>query len=224
MKKFITSFLALCAGVFVAMAAGPSISILGDSYSTFKGYVTPADNLVWYTGQTGDHTDVSDVRQTWWQLLAREGGYRIDTNNSYSGSTICRSGYEGEDYSDRAFITRMDNLGSPDILLVFGATNDSWADAPIGEYKWADWTPVELFEFRPAMSKMMDYLTNRYPNVDIRFILNTGLKPEINESVRTICGHYQVPVIELHDIHKMHGHPSQAGMRAIATQVATALK
>lgn len=46
-------------------------------------------------------------------------------NNSYSGSTVCHTGYQKADYSDRSFATRMDNLGNPDVLLVFGGTNDS---------------------------------------------------------------------------------------------------
>ena len=45
----------------------------------------------------------------------------------------------------------MDNLGDPDIILVFGGTNDSWAGSPIGEYVWADWTDEQLYSFRPAM-------------------------------------------------------------------------
>ena len=224
MKKFV--FLILLFVVVGAASAQtlPTIAILGDSYSTFENYVEPLSNEVWYFSSGRDYTDVKDVRETWWQVLAREHGYKIGINNSYSGSTVCRTGYRGEDYTDRAFITRMSNLGNPDIILIFGATNDSWAKVPIGEYKWGDWTSEELYSFRPAMAKLMDGVLARYPNVKIYFILNDILSDEINESVDTICSRYGVDVVKLKDIDKKSGHPSVEGMRQIASQVAAKIK
>ena len=32
--------------------------------------------------------DVTDVTQTWWHLLCQKRGFKLDTNNSYSGATI----------------------------------------------------------------------------------------------------------------------------------------
>ena len=119
-----------------ACAQKPSISVLGDSYSTFEGYVTPSTNEMWYYEENGNKTDVDDVTETWWWQVAKEGGYKLCVNNSYSGSTIGYRGYDGNDYSDRSFLTRMDNLGNPDVILIFGATNDSWAGEPVGEYKF----------------------------------------------------------------------------------------
>lgn len=224
MKKFV--FLILLFVVVGAASAQtlPTIAILGDSYSTFENYVEPSSNEVWYFSSGRDYTDVKDVRETWWQVLAREHGYKIGINNSYSGSTVCRTGYRGEDYTDRAFITRMSNLGNPDIILIFGATNDSWAKVPIGEYKWGDWTSEELYSFRPAMAKLMDGVLARYPNVKIYSILNDILSDEINESVDTICSRYGVDVVKLKDIDKKSGHPSVEGMRQIASQVAAKIK
>ncbi len=203
----------------------PVIAILGDSYSTFEGHVTPAENLVWYPAGGHDHTDVDSVQYTWWRLLtdAPDSPGSLGVNNSYSGATICYTGYRGEDYSDRAFVTRMDSLGDPDIILVFGATNDSWAGAPIGEYKYEDITPDDLRSFRPAMARMLAGLGELYPDAQVWFILNTELKPEINESVETVCARYGVPVIKLEDIDKDWGHPTRKGMRAIALQVKEAM-
>ena len=118
-----------------------SVSILGDSYSTFQGYVQPEANAIWYFDPVNTSiTDVASVRQTWWHKFIKNNGYRLCMNNSYSGSTICNSGYKRDkpdfaDYSDRSFVTRMNNLGCPDIIFIFGATNDAWAGSPIGEYK-----------------------------------------------------------------------------------------
>lgn len=136
--------------------AKPVISILGDSYSTFQGYI-PEDNLSWYsTSPDRSRTDVDDVTQTWWWQLISEGGYILGKNDSYSGATVCYTGYRGEDYSDRSFITRLPRLGSPDILLIFGATNDSWARVPMGEFVYKNLTRGHYYEFRPALGKLLD--------------------------------------------------------------------
>jgi len=202
-----------------------SVSILGDSYSTFEGFLEPGDNAVWYfEDKDYDRTDVRTVDQTWWHRFISENGYRLCMNNSYSGSTVCNRGYDGDDYTNRSFLTRCKNLGNPDILFIFGATNDSWAGVQIGDYKYSGQTKGDLYKFRPALCKMMRFITERYPNVDIYYILNDGLSDEIDESVKTVCGHYNVPVIELTGIDKINGHPSRLGMEQIAAQVKAAVK
>ena len=198
------------------------ISILGDSYSTFAGYI-PAEYEQWYTGDT-KMTDVTDVRQTWWWQVISKGGYLLEKNDSYSGSTISYHGYRNEDYSPRSFITRLTRLGSPDILLIFGGTNDSWAGAEVGSYKYEDQSREDLFTFRPAMARLLSEAQSRFPNVRILFLINTGLRKEITESIVEICNHYGVEYLQLKDIGKQSGHPNIAGMEAIAGQVLAVLK
>lgn len=101
----------------------------------------------------------------------------------------------------------------------FGATNDCWAGAPLGEYKYGGWTKEDLYRFRPAMAYMLNHMIDRYPNVEIYFLLNSGLKEEFNESVRATCKHYGIDCIELHDIDKQSGHPSVKGMEQICDQI-----
>jgi hypothetical protein len=224
MKKITLTILAvLMAGIAVAQTK--AVSILGDSYSTYEDFVTPATNELWYYAKNSEQkTDVKDVRQTWWHQLIKENGWRLAVNNSYSGATISYTGYDGNDYSPRSFNTRMDNLGQPDIIFIFGATNDSWAGSPIGDFKYEDIKKADLYEFRPALAHMLRWMTDRYVNTEIYFILNTELKDEINTSVKTICEHYGVPVITLTEVDKISGHPSVKGMRQIADQVNSFLK
>ncbi|MGM8363198.1 SGNH/GDSL hydrolase family protein [Flavobacterium sp. ARAG 55.4] len=196
-----------------------SVSILGDSYSTFEGYMVPDTNFVWYNTRITQKTDVTSVKQTWWYQFIKDNNYKLELNNSFSGSTICNTGYQKQDYSSRSFIRRMDNLGSPDVIFIFGATNDAWANTPIGQFKYNDWTKEELYDFRPAMAYMLDYMLGRYPNVKIYFLLNSDLKETINESVKTICKHYNVDCIELKGIDKKEGHPSIKGMEQISNQI-----
>jgi len=204
MKKIILFVLLLTA----ALAAGAqrrSVAILGDSYSTFKGFVEPETNRIWYKADVDTaKTDVSSVRQTWWHRFISEND-------------------KGKDYSDRSFIARMKDLGRPDIILILGATNDCWAHSPIGEYKYAGWTAEDLYSFRPAMAYMLDTMKDYYPGTDIYFVLNCRLSDDINESVHTICERYGVPVVNLVDIDCKANHPTQKGMAQIAEQVKAAV-
>ncbi len=230
MKKLL--FKIICFSILLAQSfncsmysqSKKSVSILGDSYSTFENFVEPSENAIWYfLAPNPDLTDVTDVKQTWWHKFITENGYKLEKNNSYSGSTICNTGYRGEDYSDRSFITRMNNLGSPDILFIFGATNDSWADAPIGDFVWSDWNNEQLKSFRPALTYMLSHVVDRYPNTEIYYIINDGLKPEITNSIIEACNHYNVPYIELKDIDKTAGHPNIHGMNQISQQLKASL-
>jgi hypothetical protein len=200
------------------------ISILGDSYSTYQNYI-PEGNAIWYfEPMDAKNTDVNDVRQTWWWQVVKNGGYLLEKNESYSGATICYTGYNDEDYSERSFITRLPRVGSPDILLIFGNTNDCWCGAKMGEYVYNGWKRADLYTYRPALAKLLNDALSRYPNARIYFIMNTDLRKDIVESTTTICKHYGIPVIELKDIEKKSGHPNQKGMKAISEQVLKAIK
>lgn len=222
MKRLYSVCLLLAISCTVALAqAKPSVSILGDSYSTFEGYLTPDTMDIWYFegAQDARRTDVKNVSETWWMQLIKKKNWKLEVNNSWSGSTICYTGYRDEDYSRRSFITRVPALGSPDIILIFGGTNDSWANAPIGEFKYSDWRRADLYTFRPAMACMLAKIKERYPTADVYVISNDGLKPEITGSLEQICKHYDVPMIQLHDISKTAGHPNVQGMMQIAEQL-----
>lgn len=108
------SFLLVCTMGF--SQTRKAVSILGDSYSTFENYLQPDTNAVWYFQQPRKNNDVRSVDQTWWYKFIKESGYRLCVNNSFSGATICHTGYRKEDYSDRSFVTRMNNLGCPDLI------------------------------------------------------------------------------------------------------------
>jgi len=208
-----------------AQTVRPSVAIFGDSYSTFEGYITPDSMETWYfDGQTLNRTDVTQVSQTWWWQLIKQKGWKLEVNNSWSGSTICNTGYNDEDRTHKSFITRLPYLGQPDIILIFGATNDAWANVPLGDFKYEDWKRADLFCFRPAMAYLLAKLNDRYPTADTYFISNCDLKESITQSVHQICKHYGVPVIQLSGISKTSGHPNIAGMKQIAEQVANAIR
>lgn len=215
MKRKITLATLAIIACLGAFAQTKKVSILGDSYSTYKGYIPQYYDVYYPT----NGCDVNDVHQTWWALFVEKMGYAIEKNDSWSGSTVCNTGYSRADYSDRSFFTRVNKLGNPDIIFMFGGTNDAWANSPIGEYQYSNWSKRDLYNFRPALAYTLSQLKMLYPKTEIYIILNSELKEEINESFRTVCKYYQLPLIELHDIEKQSGHPSIKGMQAICDQL-----
>ncbi|WP_277121123.1 SGNH/GDSL hydrolase family protein [Bacteroides ndongoniae] len=221
---YLLSVLLLSLCLYTNAFAQKKVSILGDSYSTYGGYVSPSVNICWYDAEVGGknaQNDVRHVEETWWYRLIKENGYQLERNNSFSGATVCCTGYDKNDYSDRAFITRMYNLGRPDVIFIFGGTNDSWAGAPIGEYQYSDWSKEDLYQFRPAFCFLLDSLIKLYPEATIYNITNSELSAEVTSSMAEICRHYNVQNILLHDVEKQSGHPSVAGMKSICEQVAS---
>ena len=214
MKKLF--LLMLMAVMFTyASAQTKKVSVLGDSYSTFVG-VIPSNYSSFYPN---DRNDVTKIEQTWWSLYVKAKGYALEKNDSWGGTTICGTGYGGMNSSYSNFISRVDSLGNPDIIFVFGGTNDAWANSPMGEYQYSDWSKDDCKYFRPALACLIDMLQKRYAQAEICFILNSELREPINESMREVCKHYNVKLVELHDIEKQNGHPSINGMKSICDQL-----
>lgn len=218
MKKTLILLLMVAASA-VASAQAKKVSVLGDSYSTFQGII-PASYSSFYPN---DRNDCTQVEQTWWHLYIKAKGYVLEKNDSWGGTTICGTGYGRMDSSRNNFIARVDSLGSPDIIFVFGGTNDAWANSPVGEYQYAGWTKDDCKNFRPALACLLDKLQKRYPKATIYSLLNSELREPINESMREVCKHYNVQLIELHDIDKQVGHPSVKGMQSICNQLLEAI-
>ena len=219
MKRILILSLLAFAALSVS-AQTKKVSVLGDSYSTFQGY-NPEGYAPFYPD---GHNDVKEVEQTWWSLYIKAMGYELEKNNSWGGTTICGTGYFGRDASSSSFLSRVDMLGDPDIIFLFGGTNDAWAGSPVGAYQYSGWTKDNCMYFRPALACLLDSLQKRYPDAKIYSILNSELRGEINESMRVVCNHYNVQLIELHDIDKQNGHPSISGMKSICEQLVEAIK
>ena len=81
------------------------VIIFGDSYSTFNGYI-PEGFATYYP-----LLDVNSVEETWWNRLREKTDFCLVQNNSWSGSTICHTGYGNSDCSKTSsFICRYRKL------------------------------------------------------------------------------------------------------------------
>jgi len=117
-------------------AAAKRVSIIGDSISSFAGYI-PAGYNYHYPCNDGSVTKVSQTY--WYQLIYQHMQNAVlDLNMSYSGSAVTRStntAKSGNHWYENSYIQRylrQGGVGNPDIVLIHGGTND-WAhnDCPL---------------------------------------------------------------------------------------------
>lgn len=206
-----------------------TFSIVGDSYSSFKGYMANPNAATWYPASDNnmnDTNDVENVEQTWWYKFANTYNSRLLENNSWSSSTIAYDSYsEGlDDGKETSFIKRMNLITTPQLILIYGGTNDSWVaddtkrDDFLGEYKYSDFSESDFIYFRPALAYLLDKLKHKHIGAKIIFMLNSSLS-NIKESVHEICNHYGIGVCEITGITLAHSHPTDEGMTTIAKQI-----
>lgn len=207
-----------------------NLLIIGDSYSTYKGYI-PEGFAVYYSKEgRGDPEFMvtkMEVEETWWMRLINSTDAHLVQNNSWSGSTLCYTGYNGDCSHTSSFIYRYRQLkengffeeNKIDTVIVFGGTNDSWANAPLGELKYCDFEESDLFNVLPAFAYFMKTLKEDLPEARIVFIANCDIKDEIINGVKQASEHYGVDVVALSGVTKEHGHPNVQGMKDIFDQV-----
>lgn len=202
-----------------------NIFILGDSYSTFENYI-PENYEFWYPRPNNVETDVTAVSQTWWWQLVNETKCHLVRNNSWSGTTICNTCRPNFDVAS-SFINRFDKLVNDgffeenkiDTFFVFGGTNDSWIDSPIGELIFDDWNEEDLLCVLPAVSYLFFRIKSVLPNARIISIINTELKEVITDGVKTAADYFDIEYLQLENISKQYGHPDIKGMKEIKEQV-----
>ncbi len=209
-----------------------NLVIFGDSYSTFKGFV-PDDYEIYYSENERPETDVTKVSQTWWHQVVNEGNLDLVLNNSWSGSPIGYTGYNNADCSKTSsFIYRLRQLiddgffdkNKIDTVFVFGGTNDSCCNAPLGEIKYSDWEEKDLYFVLPAVCYFLKLIKEALPQAKIYCLINADIiKPEIISCMKNACERYNITPIILENINKKCGHPTILGMTEIKNKVLSIL-
>lgn len=202
--------------------AGCTFGILGDSYSTFEGHI-PEGNACYYPNPN-KVDDVLRVEDTWWHQLMERNSLRLLVNNSYSGATVCTHTRDGQP-PESSFTVRVKNVTakSPNYIILFGCTNDSWLNRQRGQVQFDNWTETDLTMTLPAYCYVLDVIGKECPQAVAVCVINTQLHPEIAEGMRQAGEHYGAAVVELSEIDKQNGHPSALGMQQIAKQIEAAL-
>lgn len=140
--------------------SGKTLSILGDSISTFAGYI-PSGNANFYTGS---NCGVLSVNDTWWMKLIKALGMELKLNNSWSGSRVTTT--SGSDSA--GCMTRCQNLGdAPDAIIVYMGINDFNNEVVLGSYDGNGDFPSATTTFREAYAIMLNKIMTAYPNAEV---------------------------------------------------------
>ena len=210
-----------------------NVFIFGDSYSTFRGHIPEGYAVYYHEAEGQENTDVRKVTETWWHQVITEVGLNLVQNNSWSGSTIGYTGYEGADCShSNSFIYRLRKLTEAgffaeneiDTVFVFGGTNDTWSNAPLGQLKFDGITEQDLYCVLPAISHFFQALKATLPRANIYCLINTELKPEITDAFLQVCERFGIIPVTFDYIDKCCGHPTVQGMKDIKNGVLQRLK
>ena len=199
---------------------GKTLSILGDSISTYAGISnngnrnrTIGRNKVFYTpGMLG----VSQ-QDTWWQQAVDSLGMQLLVNNSWSGSCMFMEGAGTLGaYEKRCIQLHRDNGRKPDIIAVFLGTNDQdYFPDTLGSFDTIDFetlmvsgengtvygTPETTLEaYAIALHKMQQ----RYPNAEIycfTLLQRPGFTPfsllSFNVELEKLAKHVGVYAVDL---------------------------
>ncbi len=217
-------------------------SLLGDSVSTLFGYSRPM-GAEFYSAVRLYETGVYDLADTWWgQVIAVLGGQLL-VNNSYAGSTVCRSPYDevgSSACSDRRTAAMGEDGEAPDVIFVFVGLNDCGLGvklAPTCEAEKGD-----LTVFSEAYGAMLTKLKANYPRAVVWCLtlpqgLADGYAP--TQAARERAAAYSRIIAACAAAHGCHVadicgmepydsrdglHPTAEGMKQLAAAVLAALR
>lgn len=197
---------------------GMKLSILGDSISTFKGWI-PEGNLVFYP----ENGTVKDVAQTWWKIVLDELGLTLCANGSSSGSASFGYSQEADPMygcSDHRISQLAGADGeAPDIIIVYMGTNDVLMSAAIGDNDGLQAVGEGLVgSLSDGYTMILDKIKRQYPQAQVYcctllpvgdwgtteaqpfvpFVNGQNVTSEAySERIRLIAGNRGLPIIDL---------------------------
>ena len=217
---------------------GKSVSIIGDSISTWSGVIPDDYN------QNYPQDDVDDVSKTWWMQVIDKGGMTLDCNASFSGGLTTGDSYDMSGSTaigvrrlqDVSKDSRTGEAKEPDIILIMTGTNDCIQQKEIGSYE-AGQTSAEEGEievFADAYDFLLTKLSAMYPSAQIICLTcvpmgygeeGTSIE-KYNAQIRQVAMGHSIPVIDtyncgLNPAEDLYDgiHPKTSGMTKIADMV-----
>lgn len=232
-----------------AGGTGTTVSILGDSISTFKEYI-PAGYYDFFP----ENGQVSDVEDTWWKQVIDDKGWTLYVNGSSSGAACVgdSTGTDNPQCGCNEFRTGgLYGPGgeAPDVILVYMGTNDLLQSIPMGDNDGTGQVAEgAVSTFADAYTLMLDKLRVKYPAASIycctitqignygtstpyvEFVNGAGLTAaDYSARITQIAENKGLPVIDLYHcgitVDNLHNtsadgvHPTPEGMKYIAEAV-----
>lgn len=200
---------------------GKKISILGDSISTYKGYI-PESYSSFYPYPTADF---GDVNQTWWMQVINNLGATLLKNNSWGGSCVTEGTGTSATTNDSRLKELLFGTELPDIIIIFMGSNDCASDS------------VSLERFDSSYKLMLEKIKKMCPNAEIYVMTlpesimyrnKTQNHIEYNKVIRKHITSFNLKLIEIEEMYGTTGcdkylidsaHPNLAGMNLFAQTV-----
>lgn len=204
--------------------SGKTLSILGDSISTYTGYSnntsynsTIGDNAVWYDGSQNGFTTVSE---TWWMQIINRTGIILNVNNSWSGDQVTKRGLS------RSLQLHNTTGDVPNIIAVYIGIND---------FRWGK----TVAQFEEKYDEMIAGIIDKYENADVYLftlvytsnVKSPDVAPEnvvaFNAVIEQVAEKYDCTLVDLYNdtginksnlsAYMVDGtlHPNYAGMDCI---------
>ena len=193
---------------------GKTISILGDSISTFEPFI-PSGFASFYPYPTAD---VNDVNMTWWMQVINKVGGRLFVNNSYSGTCVADLSSNATKNIGRINYNLIGNKYA-DVLIIYMGSNDC-ASGSINEAT-----------FKAGYKQMLDNIKKVCPNQEIILMTLTSTsfysatkQKAFNNIIREYASSYKLRLVDVEntslDDHKVDSaHPDYSGMKILADAV-----
>lgn len=195
---------------------GKTVSILGDSISTYKSHI-PDGYSAFYPYPTADF---GDVNQTWWMRVINNLGMKFHKNNSYSGSCVSTGTGSSGTTNDARLKELLKGTTAPDIILILMGANDCGS------------SNVSLSTFEDSYKIMLDKIKVLCPDSEIYLInLQTSGLYELDEQEKynAVIGEYaeqyNLPLVDISNLYTKDTykdyvvdscHPNKAGMIAMS--------
>lgn len=195
---------------------GKTVSILGDSISTYKSHI-PDGYSAFYPYPTADF---GDVNQTWWMRVINNLGMKFHKNNSYSGSCVSTGTGSSGTTNDARLKELLKGTTAPDIILILMGANDCGS------------SNVSLSTFKDSYKIMLDKIKVLCPDSEIYLInLQTSGLYELDEQEKynAVIGEYaeqyNLPLVDISNLYTKDTykdyvvdscHPNKAGMIAMS--------
>lgn len=169
---------------------GKKISILGNSRSTYKGYI-PSSNRSYYP-----KGDVNDVTKTWWWIVLKTIGASLEVNNSYSAGRITNThpSYPND-------LSRIGNLGNPDFIFLWGGVNDQNNGIEVGtiDFSLLD-EELDQSKFAPALILLIRSLISSYSDSQIIMFIEDDLGDDYYMAIHDISTNFGLKIIDLSNL------------------------
>lgn len=202
------------------------LGILGDSISTYKGYI-PNGFVHFPYYASSDDGGMITLEQTWWRITQQTLGCRLGINNSYSGTCVMNEyGYttSAENISRLQHSTRFDNL-LPDIMIIYMGNNDALVQN------------LNTANFEKSYRNMLNNLYTLYPNIQLflgtlsyeKYFVGKDyyeehvlVTAEVNRIIQSLASEYNLPIIDFATAYSDSSylfdtiHPNVLGMKALA--------